>query len=176
MTAGHAQILESSILHRVNYSISSVCKHLSPSTLIHFSPQIAISVVKIVGNQPPLRRRLILKLEIPEQMFDTRTRRVPIFRKFLPFFPLLHFAGLRPMRVSLINHAQSLYTTSKVLSQNSEKNWKTISSAAKPSFCQSVWSIWAKTRKYREKIQLSLIHIWRCRRSTLCRSRWSPYH
>ena len=27
------------------------------------------------------------------------------------------------------------------------------------------------------KIQdLSLIHIWRCRRTTLCRSRWSPYH
>ena len=25
-------------------------------------------------------------------------------------------------------------------------------------------------------IYLSLIHIWRCRRSTLCRSRWSPYH
>ena len=25
-------------------------------------------------------------------------------------------------------------------------------------------------------LQLSLIHIWRCRRSTLCRSRWSPYH
>ena len=23
---------------------------------------------------------------------------------------------------------------------------------------------------------LSLIHICRCRRSTLCRSRWSPYH
>ena len=25
-------------------------------------------------------------------------------------------------------------------------------------------------------IYLSLIHIWRCRRSTLCRFRWSPYH
>ena len=25
-------------------------------------------------------------------------------------------------------------------------------------------------------LALSLIHIWRCRRSTLCRSRWSPYH
>ena len=25
-------------------------------------------------------------------------------------------------------------------------------------------------------ISLSLIHIRRCRRSTLCRSRWSPYH
>ena len=38
-------------------------------------------------------------------------------------------------------------------------------------------------RKFRRKIyyysiyyNLSLIHIWRCRRSTLCRSRWSPYH
>ena len=25
-------------------------------------------------------------------------------------------------------------------------------------------------------VNLSLIHICRCRRSTLCRSRWSPYH
>ena len=28
----------------------------------------------------------------------------------------------------------------------------------------------------RSSFNLSLIHIWRCRRSTLCRSRWSPYH
>ena len=28
----------------------------------------------------------------------------------------------------------------------------------------------------RARLELSLIHIWRCRRSTLCRSRWSPYH
>ena len=27
-----------------------------------------------------------------------------------------------------------------------------------------------------EGILLSLIHIWRCRRDVLCRSRWSPYH
>ena len=25
-------------------------------------------------------------------------------------------------------------------------------------------------------LDLSLIHIWRCRRYSLCRSRWSPYH
>ena len=25
-------------------------------------------------------------------------------------------------------------------------------------------------------LHLSLIHIWRCRRYSLCRSRWSPYH
>ena len=31
-------------------------------------------------------------------------------------------------------------------------------------------------RKNRIHLDLSLIHIWRCRRSTLCRSRWSPYH
>ena len=27
-----------------------------------------------------------------------------------------------------------------------------------------------------EILALSLIHIWRCRRYSLCRSRWSPYH
>ena len=28
----------------------------------------------------------------------------------------------------------------------------------------------------REAQNLSLIHIWRCRRYAVCRSRWSPYH
>ena len=28
----------------------------------------------------------------------------------------------------------------------------------------------------RDPLYLSLIHIWRCRRSYACRSRWSPYH
>ena len=31
-------------------------------------------------------------------------------------------------------------------------------------------------RHWNTLLLLSLIHIWRCRRSTLCRSRWSPYH
>ena len=31
-------------------------------------------------------------------------------------------------------------------------------------------------QRLRQAQRLSLIHIWRCRRSTLCRSRWSPYH
>ena len=34
----------------------------------------------------------------------------------------------------------------------------------------------AHTAFCRALMFLSLIHIWRCRRSTLCRSRWSPYH
>ena len=40
---------------------------------------------------------------------------------------------------------------------------------------QNEWS----PKNIRSKLSpssLSLIHIWRCRRSTLCRSRWSPYH
>ena len=31
-------------------------------------------------------------------------------------------------------------------------------------------------RLVRSVQELSLIHIWRCRRSYACRSRWSPYH
>ena len=35
---------------------------------------------------------------------------------------------------------------------------------------------WFQRRGKHTGRNLSLIHIWRCRRSTLCRSRWSPYH
>ena len=43
------------------------------------------------------------------------------------------------------------------------------------------WSKWtfddeAVVKQALHSNPLSLIHIWRCRRSTLCRSRWSPYH
>ena len=40
-----------------------------------------------------------------------------------------------------------------------------------PGTCVQTMSIVPERDNY-----LSLIHIWRCRRSTLCRSRWSPYH
>ena len=41
-----------------------------------------------------------------------------------------------------------------------------------------VWIIMRRSRAIRgtEQLALSLIHIWRCRRSYACRSRWSPYH
>ena len=35
---------------------------------------------------------------------------------------------------------------------------------------------WSKQCLCCHIILLSLIHIWRCRRSYACRSRWSPYH
>ena len=34
----------------------------------------------------------------------------------------------------------------------------------------------ANQAKHIRVLKLSLIHIWRCRRYSLCRSRWSPYH
>ena len=39
-----------------------------------------------------------------------------------------------------------------------------------------VYFVYIAREESKHSIYLSLIHIWRCRRSTLCRSRWSPYH
>ena len=44
------------------------------------------------------------------------------------------------------------------------------------SWGSSVHFFWSKFVSCPCEKVLSLIHIWRCRRSTLCRSRWSPYH
>ena len=40
-------------------------------------------------------------------------------------------------------------------------------------FASICWNFMLTEEK---KHRLSLIHIWRCRRYSLCRSRWSPYH
>ena len=47
-----------------------------------------------------------------------------------------------------------------------------------PSLLSVLLNIMENTSKSISQLiyMLSLIHIWRCRRSTLCRSRWSPYH
>ena len=37
-------------------------------------------------------------------------------------------------------------------------------------------TIWSTDSADLPQYWLSLIHIWRCRRSYACRSRWSPYH
>ena len=50
-------------------------------------------------------------------------------------------------------------------------------SMSRPVSCpMSGGRTWMGTQVSRAVENLSLIHIWRCRRSTLCRSRWSPYH
>ena len=46
----------------------------------------------------------------------------------------------------------------------------------------SQWRYWFEWSRVLDPLScgcvdnLSLIHIWRCRRYSLCRSRWSPYH
>ena len=58
----------------------------------------------------------------------------------------------------ILQHRNSLISTSQTNSVlNSHTSWHLITALIVLSL-------------------LSLIHIWRCRRSTLCRSRWSPYH
>ena len=49
---------------------------------------------------------------------------------------------------------------------------------AKPHYPRVHARIWFHITPYDEKLMynLSLIHIWRCRRIERCRSRWSPYH
>ena len=42
-------------------------------------------------------------------------------------------------------------------------HWPEVFSILEPNFTGIGW-------------ELSLIHIWRCRRYAVCRSRWSPYH
>ena len=45
-----------------------------------------------------------------------------------------------------------------------------------PNITNSALFCWRKNTNLYAVKKLSLIHIWRCRRYSLCRSRWSPYH
>ena len=56
-----------------------------------------------------------------------------------------------------------------IFCSKNQKSKKEIDMDRLPTTYTSRVNWWTLTR-------LSLIHIWRCRRSTLCRSRWSPYH
>ena len=47
---------------------------------------------------------------------------------------------------------------------NPMEGWKVLTDCLKPDGLMLIG------------LYLSLIHIWRCRRYSLCRSRWSPYH
>ena len=47
--------------------------------------------------------------------------------------------------------------------------WRFCAGVSTWPFAAAQWQIWTNQ-------ELSLIHIWRCRRIERCRSRWSPYH
>ena len=51
--------------------------------------------------------------------------------------------------------------------------WNDFNCTTSQYYCAKI----PKSQRLVKKIpRLSLIHIWRCRRSYACRSRWSPYH
>eukprot|EP00826_Nyctotherus_ovalis_P033826 TRINITY_DN2758_c0_g3_i1.p1 TRINITY_DN2758_c0_g3~~TRINITY_DN2758_c0_g3_i1.p1 ORF type:complete len:384 (-),score=74.84 TRINITY_DN2758_c0_g3_i1:20-1171(-) len=69
-------------------------------------------------------------------------------------------------------------TKSKYTNPNKSKTTERIRIKAKPQLRKSDSEPIIPRRFSASKysMKLSLIHICRCRRSTLCRSRWSPYH
>ena len=80
------------------------------------------------------------------------------------FYWLLESRGWR--RISRPNFVKFGQSVAKTLRFFDFSRWR-----PSPSWISKSWTFicW----RY---LELSLIHIWRCRRSTLCRSRWSPYH
>ena len=60
----------------------------------------------------------------------------------------------------------------------SQNSWATVLFRAtlRTAELPCCFELLSEQLSYHAVLSLSLIHIWRCRRSTLCRSRWSPYH
>ena len=65
---------------------------------------------------------------------------------------------------NLLNLQTVLNTQPKIQTSWTSKQYSTLSQRSKPP------------EPPNRTLHLSLIHIWRCRRDVLCRSRWSPYH
>ena len=51
-----------------------------------------------------------------------------------------------------------------------------LKSTPQPQIAKKTLNPYFKSSRSFKVIDLSLIHIWRCRRIERCRSRWSPYH
>ena len=77
----------------------------------------------------------------------------------------------------------SVYPKEIFISENSSINTEldiTLRRIRMPGMSLASFCYFYSLSKFLHKnyiyIILSLIHIWRCRRYSLCRSRWSPYH
>ena len=86
-------------------------------------------------------------------------------------FTLPHFSNTgatsRPRSTSTSGLTDLMMNPAKFWSQTDTPRWTS---------CSWTLTILSSSWTPAGEEDLSLIHIWRCRRSTLCRSRWSPYH
>ena len=90
-----------------------------------------------------------------------------------------HFVCTMPWKQSSHAHTVKWWEMSWLLPKVPSFRYKRFCIPAfdiKGSFSLSIWIRHANVQGKNKCTHLSLIHIWRCRRSTLCRSRWSPYH
>ena len=72
------------------------------------------------------------------------------------------FGGVKPKRIGPNFFWGSIIPIKNTFCEKPDQNRPFLLLAVAEAICNPLY--------------LSLIHIWRCRRSTLCRSRWSPYH
>ena len=123
------------------------------------------------------QRRLSLKRKNNSETFIFATRCKKYLRR-KSFFSNNEF--FRPPQghqykfiVITIDHKYRRYSSGRIILL--EIKWREVSYCLLYLFRKnSIFRILKDA--YTLKLYLSLIHIWRCRRSTLCRSRWSPYH
>ena len=100
--------------------------------------------------------------------YDAFCRFFPGFSRFLPNRTAPVWKPKSKIRTATVPHRKILQIVTKPhhgsICHTREKPW------------YRVHRVTSRRQMMGPLLQLSLIHIWRCRRSTLCRSRWSPYH
>ena len=67
-------------------------------------------------------------------------------------------------------------SSSSLKSRSASSSSKGTEGNSSPSAIDADSDGWYSLLRYNDILNLSLIHIWRCRRIERCRSRWSPYH
>ena len=91
--------------------------------------------------------------------------------QFPPFFSVLHcLLGLGELQACPFADVIFLPLLLSALSSSS------FQCALQDGFGKTWWTGDMSIPLQFASLYLSLIHIWRCRRDVLCRSRWSPYH
>ena len=92
------------------------------------------------------------------------------------FYPVLYaHEAVFHTQSSRLQPLPSLFTPGDLLSccQSASAGPRISSCRASLLTCHALWHA---AKSQHKCLYLSLIHIWRCRRASMCRSRWSPYH
>ena len=90
-------------------------------------------------------------------------------------FAVCRYRHMHHMYIHLLAHTETVLHWHT----NAHTHWHTCHTHTDTCMSHTLTHIYTHTHSHKHKhthAHLSLIHIWRCRRVTVCRSRWSPYH